>query len=120
MKPSLFSSLFVICISVATIVNATCPGATANGFIFLKEWKVESNEYERSYVFTANTSYMFSFCSTPDPSGELIVQDSGRNTLMQVKTSTGSIEWKAMSTGIVYVKFKNLEHETAALSFKKH
>jgi hypothetical protein len=90
----------------------------SGGFHFLKEWTIDNNKREVSYVLTSGTEYLFRFCNNSN--GNFFLEDSDRKQIMKMSIDkTTEFVWKSNSTGIRYMRFENMESNTVVLGFRR-
>ncbi len=90
-----------------------CIPKLANGFNFLKTYKVEKGgkDYvEYSYVFTKGTQYMINICAAAQPTDGIVVSlyDSKRNKVASSKVEgrfITTIAYPCNTTGIYYIQY---------------
>lgn len=113
--------------------TSACIPKLANGFNFLKSYKVNGeggskDKVEYSYVFTKGTQYMINLCSTGEtPDGVVVtLYDSQRNKVASSKYNgqfISAIAYPCNTTGIYYIQytFENSDSHCAgsALGFKR-
>jgi hypothetical protein len=122
MKNVFFALLLVIFIPESTraqcnadTFTSQCIPKLADGFNFLKGYKIdgrggERDKVEYSYVFTKGTQYMINICSPQESADGIIINlfDSKRN---RVATSSvdgqvaSAIAFPCNSTGIYYISY---------------
>lgn len=107
------STLEVIGQCNADALSSQCIPKLAEGFNFLKSYKIEkgSKEYvEYSYVFTKGTQYMINICSPGTSTDGIVVSlfDSNRNKVASSKINgqfIQAIAYPCNTTGIYYIQY---------------
>jgi hypothetical protein len=108
-------SLFLLLV-ISIVVP--CEKTMTGGFHYLKEWPIDNNKKEVSYVLTSGTEYMFRFCNSSK--GEFLLEDNERRQILKLSLSqTSDIVWKSNSTGIRYLRFVDMENNSLVLGFKR-
>jgi hypothetical protein len=107
------STLEVIGQCNSDALSSQCIPKLAEGFNFLKSYKIEkgSKEYvEYSYVFTKGTQYMINICSPGTSTDGIVVSlfDSNRNKVASSKINgqfIQAIAYPCNTTGIYYIQY---------------
>jgi hypothetical protein len=110
-----------------------CIPKLANGFNFLKSYKIDGeggtkDKVEYSYVFTKGTQYMINICAPNQPTDGIVVTlyDSNRNKVATSKVNgqyISAIAFPCNATGIYYITYTFDGSKTycggSALGFKR-
>lgn len=113
--------------------TSACIPKLANGFNFLKSYKVNGKDgakdkVEYSYVFTKGTQYMINLCAPGESTDGIVVTlyDSQRNKVASSKYNgqfISAIAYPCNTTGIYYIQytFENSDDHCggSALGFKR-
>ncbi|MBN8578632.1 MAG: hypothetical protein KF775_09405 [Cyclobacteriaceae bacterium] len=109
----------------------SCIPKLANGFNFLKSYKVDGlakDKVEYSYVFTQGTQYMINLCANGNPPDGIVVAifDKERNKVASSKINgqaAAAIAYSCNATGIYYIQYTFDEPSAhcggSALGFKR-
>ncbi|MBT1702794.1 hypothetical protein [Chryseosolibacter indicus] len=108
-----FSTLEVIGQCNADALSSECIPKLAEGFNFLKSYKIEKGgkDYvEYSYVFTKGTQYMINICAAGQNTDGIVVSlyDSNRNKVATSKVGgqfISAIAYPCNTTGIYYIQY---------------
>ncbi len=110
-----------------------CIPKLANGFNFLKSYKIDGDggaksKVEYSYVFTKGTQYMINICAEGSSTDGIIVTlyDSSRKAIISSKVNgqyISAIAYACNTTGIYYIRY-TFDNATkfcggSALGFKR-
>ncbi|MBX2914926.1 MAG: hypothetical protein KF856_06590 [Cyclobacteriaceae bacterium] len=91
----------------------SCIPKLANGFNFLKSYKVDGvskDKVEYSYVFTKGTQYMINLCANGNATDGIVVSifDKERNKVATSKVNgqfISAIAYPCNATGIYYIQY---------------
>lgn len=114
-------------------LTSQCIPKLANGFNFLKSYKIDGegggkSKVEYSYVFTKGTQYMINLCAPGENTDGIVVTlyDSQRNQVASSKYNgqyISAIAYPCNTTGIYYIQytFENSANHCggSALGFKR-
>lgn len=114
----------------AETLSTQCIPKLAEGFNFLKSYKIEKGAkpyVEYSYVFTKGTQYMINICASDQDADGIVVTlyDSKRNKVASNKDGDryfNAIAYPCNSTGIYYIQYTFDENSAcggSALGFKR-
>ncbi len=141
-KVVLFFAVFLVCSFTVSPLSGqcdsenlsnTCIPKLADGFNFLKSYKVDGEggakeKVEYSYVFTKGTQYMINLCAPGKDADGIVVSlfDSNRNKVASSKFNNQfltAIAYPCNATGIYYIQY-TFDGSTAkcggsALGFKR-
>lgn len=109
----ILDTLNVIAQCNSEALSNQCIPKLANGFNFLKSYKIEKGgkEFvEYSYVFTKGTQYMINICSPGQDTDGIVVTlfDSNRNKVATSKINgqfISAIAYPCNTTGIYYIQY---------------
>lgn len=121
MKKSIIIVLAVFVLTAVEVVgqcnadalSSQCIPKLAQGFNFLKSYKIEKGAkdvVEYSYVFTKGTQYMINICSPGQSTDGIVVSlfDSNRNKVASSKVNgqfISAIAYPCATTGIYYIQY---------------
>ncbi len=115
----------------AETLSTQCIPKLAEGFNFLKSYKIEKGAkpyVEYSYVFTKGTQYMINICAGGQTPNGIVVSlfDSNRNKVASSKVNgqyISAIAYPCNTTGIYYIQYSFDDTSTdcggSALGFKR-
>lgn len=135
------TALIILFFASFSLANAQCDAdkyvnecipKLANGFNYLKSYKIDGLQGERdkieySYVFTKGTQYMISLCSGAN-AGDVVVElfDSQRNKVASSMVNgklASIISFPCKATGIYYLSYSFNESQefcaASALGFRR-
>jgi hypothetical protein len=123
-KAVLFLAVFIVCSFTVSPLSGqcdsenlsnTCIPKLADGFNFLKSYKVDGkggakDKVEYSYVFTKGTQYMINLCAPGKDADGIVVSlfDSNRNKVASSKFNNQfltAIAYPCNATGIYYIQY---------------
>jgi len=121
MKKSIIIVLAVFVLTAVEVVgqcnadalSSQCIPKLAQGFNFLKSYKIEKGAkdvVEYSYVFTKGTQYMINICAPGQNTDGIVVSlfDSNRNKVASSKVNgqfISAIAYPCATTGIYYIQY---------------
>lgn len=122
MKKLVFAVICLFSLGMSPVPDQTCDSESlasacipklANGFNFLKSYKVDGiakDKVEYSYVFTKGTQYLINLCANGTTTDGIVVSiyDKERNRVATSKVNgqfISAIAYPCNATGIYYIQY---------------